>query len=175
MNPLKFKTKEEMESKIETIKEVTKEFGTEVKLDLVKLKDITKVLEDDFSGESVVKVLKEFDNHENIMVEMVKNASFVDGINFIKEHKDPQVEDVLSELMVSALKISAFVDKMSNILKTIDNLDKSNPRFIVDLVKAKLDAIQLNIKLNQIKGYAEGINWSIDGNKDEVENLLKSI
>lgn len=175
MNPLKFKTKEQMESKIETMKEVTKEFGTEVKLDLVKLKDITKILDDDFSGESVVKVLKEFDNHENIMVEMVKNASFVDGINFIREHKDPQAEDVLSELMISALKISAFVDKMSIILKTIDNLDKSNPRFIVELVKAKLDAIQLNIKLNQIKGYVDGISWVIDGNKDEVEQLLKSL
>lgn len=175
MNPLKFKTKEQMESKIETIKEVTKEFGTEVKLDLAKLKDITKILNDNFSRESVVKVLKEFDNHENIMVELVKNASFVDGINFIKEHNDPQVEDVLSELMVSALKISMFVDKMSEILKIIDNLDKNNPRFIVDLVKAKLDAIQLNIKLNQIKGYADGISWAVDENKDEIEQLLKSL
>jgi hypothetical protein len=179
MNSLKFKTKEEMESKIETMKEVTKEFGTEVKLDLVKLKDITKVLEDDFSGESVVKVLKEFDNHENIMVEMVKNASFVDGINFIKEHiirehNDTQTK-VLSEIINSAVVISVFVDKMTNLLKVIDNLDKSNPNFIVDLVKAKLDAIQLNIKLNQVKGYVEGINWSIDGNKDEIEKLLKSL
>ena len=173
MNPLKFKTKEQMESKIETMKEVTKEFGTEVKLDLVKLKNITNILHDDFNEENLVKVLKEFDNHENIMVEMVKNASFVDGINFIKEHKDPKVQDVLTELMVSALNISSFVDKMSIILKTLDNLDKSNPRFVVELVKAKLDAIQLNIKLNQLKGYAEGINWSIDGNKDEFEQFFE--
>jgi predicted RNA binding protein with dsRBD fold (UPF0201 family) len=175
MNPLNFKTKEEMDSKIETMKEVTKEFGTEVKLDLAKLKDITKILEDDFSGESIVKVLKEFDNHENIMVEMVKNASFIDGINFIREHKDPQAEDVLSELMVSAIKVSVFLEKMAGILKSIDLLDNSNPRFVVDLVKAKLDAIQLNIKVNQIKGYVNGIQWVITEENDEINELLKNI
>jgi predicted RNA binding protein with dsRBD fold (UPF0201 family) len=175
MNPLNFKTKEEMDSKIETMKEVTKEFGTEVKLDLAKLKDITKILEDDFSGESIVKVLKEFDNHENIMVEMVKNASFIDGINFIREHKDPQAEYVLSELMVSAIKVSVFLEKMAGILKSIDLLDNSNPRFVVDLVKAKLDAIQLNIKVNQIKGYTDGIHWVINKESDEIEQLLKSL
>jgi predicted RNA binding protein with dsRBD fold (UPF0201 family) len=175
MNPLNFKTKEEMDSKIETMKEVTKEFGTEVKLDLAKLKDITKILEDDFSVESIVKVLKEFDNHENIMVEMVKNASFIDGINFIREHKDPQAEDVLSELMVSAIKVSVFLEKMAGILKSIDLLDNSNPRFVVDLVKAKLDAIQLNIKVNQIKGYVNGIQWVITEENDEINELLKNI
>ena len=175
MNPLNFKTKEEMDSKIETMKEVTNEFGTEVKLDLAKLKDITKILDDNFSGESVVKVLKEFDNHENIMVEMVKNASFIDGINFIREHKDPQAEDVLSELMVSAIKVSVFLEKMAGILKSIDLLDNSNPRFVVDLVKAKLDAIQLNIKVNQIKGYVNGIQWVITEENDEINELLKNI
>jgi len=175
MNPLNFKTKEQMDSKIETMKEVTNEFGTEVKLDLAKLKDITKILDDNFSGESVVKVLKEFDNHENIMVEMVKNASFIDGINFIREHKDPQAEDVLSELMVSAIKVSVFLEKMAGILKSIDLLDNSNPRFVVDLVKAKLDAIQLNIKVNQIKGYVNGIQWVIAEENDEINALLNNI
>lgn len=175
MKPMKFKTKEQMESKIETMKEVTKEFGTEVKLDLEKLKDVTKILKDDFSGESLVKVLKEFDSHGNIMFEMVKNASFVDGINFIREQKDPQAEDVLSELMINALKMSMIVDKIAELPKIIDNLDINNPRFEVILVKAKLDSIQLNIKINQIKGYVDGISWAIDSNKDEVEQLLKSL
>ena len=92
MKTLNFKTKEQMDSKIETMKEVTNEFGTEVKSDLAKLKDITKILEDDFSGESVVKVLKEFDSHEKIMVEMVKNASFVDGIIFLREKKNHKLK-----------------------------------------------------------------------------------
>ena len=175
MKTLNFKTKEQMDSKIETMKEVTNEFGTEVKSDLAKLKDITKILEDDFSGESVVKVLKEFDSHENIMVEMVKNASFVDGINFLREKEEPQVEDVLAELMVSALKVSVFLEKMAGILKSIDLLDKNNPRFVVDLVKAKLDAIQLNIKINQIKGYVSGIQWVIGEENDEINELLKNI
>lgn len=175
MKTLNFKTKEQMDSKIETMKEVTNEFGTEVKSDLAKLKDITKILEDDFSGESVVKVLKEFDSHENIMVEMVKNASFVDGINFLREKEEPQVEDVLAELMVSALKVSVFLEKMAGILKSIDLLDKNNPRFVVDLVKAKLDAIQLNIKINQIKGYVNGIQWVIGEENDEINELLKNI
>ena len=175
MKTLNFKTKEQMDSKIETMKEVTNEFGTEVKSDLAKLKDITKILEDDFSGESVVKVLKEFDSHENIMVEMVKNASFVDGIIFLREKEEPQVEDVLAELMVSALKVSVFLEKMAGILKSIDLLDKNNPRFVVDLVKAKLDAIQLNIKINQIKGYVNGIQWVIGEENDEINELLKNI
>ena len=175
MKTLNFKTKEQMDSKIETMKEVTNEFGTEVKSDLAKLKDITKILEDDFSGESVVKVLKEFDSHENIMVEMVKNASFVDGIIFLREKEEPQVEDVLAELMVSALKVSVFLEKMAGILKSIDLLDKNNPRFVVDLVKAKLDAIQLNIKINQITGYVNGIQWVIGEENDEINELLKNI
>ena len=73
MKPLKIKTKQEMDSKIETIKEVAIEFGTQVSNDLLNLKKVAEILNAEFNSENLINTLREFDNHESINIEMIKN------------------------------------------------------------------------------------------------------
>jgi hypothetical protein len=173
MKPLKIKTKQEMDSKIETIKEVAIEFGTEVSNDLLNLKKVAEILNAEFNSENLINTLKEFDNHESINIEMIKNVSFIDGINFVREKSNPQLEDILAELLSNAIKMKTLNDSMELITKKLELIDKNDEKFLVDLIKYKLDAMSLKIKLTQIKSYVDGLNWTMGIETDEISKILK--
>jgi hypothetical protein len=173
MNTLKIKTKEEMDSKIETIKEVAKEFGNEVSNDLTNLKKVAEILNAEFNSENLINTLKEFDNHESINIEMVKNVSFIDGINFVREKSNPQLEDILAELLLCATKMKTINENMELISKKLELIDKKDKKFLVDLIKYKLDAMSLRIKSTQIKSYVDGLNWTMGIETDEISKILK--
>jgi predicted RNA binding protein with dsRBD fold (UPF0201 family) len=173
MKPLKIKTKQEMDSKIETIKEVAIEFGTEVSNDLLNLKKVAEILNAEFNSENLINTLKEFDNHESINIEMIKNVSFIDGINFVREKSNPQLEDILAELLSSAIKMKTLNDSMESITKKLELIDKKDEKFLVDLIKYKLDAMSLKIKSTKIKSYVDGLNWTMGIETDEISKILK--
>lgn len=173
MNPLKIKTKEEMDSKIETMREVAQEFGNEVKNHLNNLKKVTEILNSEFSSEKLITTLKVFDNHESINIEMVKNISFIDGINFVREKSNPQLEDILAELLLCATKMKFINENMESISKKLDLIDKKDKKFLIDLIKYKLEAITFRIKYAQIKSFVDGLNWTMGIETDEISKILK--
>jgi hypothetical protein len=62
---------------------------------------------------------------------------------------------------------------MESISKKLELIDKKDKKFLVDLIKYKLDAMSLRIKSTQIKSYVDGLNWTMGIETDEISKILK--